>query len=163
MCFLFTRAWEIGRLKSHYRRSRDYDGMNSVLESAKRNHADWMRGTTQPTNWSQRFEIAKQSWPERWHLFERDLPIQADMEFLAEAVYQFYQNHLDKMIRKNELLWGDLCRMGFKRNEITGEREATRLLEQYSNWIMIQETHRSLQTHLRSFLSQRSTLHSRLH
>ena len=48
MCYLFTRAWEIGRFKSHYNRSREFDKMRDVLESVKYNHADWMRGAEEP-------------------------------------------------------------------------------------------------------------------
>ena len=94
-------------------RARDFDKMREFSDAAQRNHADWMRGTSEPLNWSQRSDIPKQNWQERWHLYERDLSIQADLEFLAEAVYQFYQVHLDKMIRKNNLLCGDFCRMGY--------------------------------------------------
>ena len=35
MCYLFTRAWEIGRLKSHYKRSREFNKMKDVLDSVK--------------------------------------------------------------------------------------------------------------------------------
>ena len=67
-------------------RDRDYDTMNELSDAAKSNHANWMRGTSEPLNWSQRFDILKQNWQERWHLYERDFGIQADLEFLAEAV-----------------------------------------------------------------------------
>ena len=39
------------------------------------------------------------------------------MEWLSEAVYQFYQVHLDRMIRKNELLWGDSCKLKYYWND----------------------------------------------
>jgi hypothetical protein len=32
------------------------------------------------------------------------------MEWLAEAVFQFYQVHLDRLIRENDKLWGDFCK-----------------------------------------------------
>ena len=51
------------------------------------------------------------------------------MEFFAEAVYTFYQEHLDKMIRKNPLLWGDFCKKLKKVNPETGEREESDLLD----------------------------------
>ena len=41
------------------------------------------------------------------------------MDWLSEAVFQFYQVHLDRMIRKNELLWGDFCRPKYHWNEVT--------------------------------------------
>ena len=103
--------------------------MTYVLDSAKHNKADWMRGAEEPRGWSTRFDIPKESWPERWHLFERDESIQKDMEFFVEAMYVFYQEHLDKMIRKNHLLWGDFCRKVFKVNTATGEKEETGILD----------------------------------
>ena len=48
MCYLFTRAWEIGRLKSHYKRTKEFDKMRDVLESVKYSSADWMRGAEEP-------------------------------------------------------------------------------------------------------------------
>ena len=54
---------------------------------------------------------------------QRDLDIQQDMEWLSEAVFQFYQVHLDRMIRKNELLWGDFCRPICHWNEVREEYE----------------------------------------
>ena len=57
------------------------------------------------------------------------LGIPANLEFLAEAVYQFYQVHLDKMIRKNNSLCADFYKMGYKQNDTTGEWEPTGLLE----------------------------------
>ena len=41
------------------------------------------------------------------------------MDWLSEAVFHFYQVHLDRMIRKNELLWGDFCRPKYHWNEVT--------------------------------------------
>ena len=129
MCYLFTRAWEIGRLKSHYMREKDFDEMRNVLENAKYYNADWMRGEDEPSAWDTRFEIPKDMWPERWHLYERSMAIQNDMEFFAEAVYTFYQAQLDKMIRKNPLLWGDFCKKLRKLNPETGNMEESDLLD----------------------------------
>ena len=41
------------------------------------------------------------------------------MDWLSEAVYQFYQVHLDRMIRKNDKLWGDFFRKRYIWNEDT--------------------------------------------
>ena len=60
-----------------------------------------MIGQVDPQNWERRYEIDKNSWHETWLLYGRDLEIHEDMERLSEAVYQPYQAHLDKMIRKN--------------------------------------------------------------
>ena len=43
-------------------------------------------------------------------LYERDLTIQEDTEWMAEAVYVFYSKHLDKLIRENDRMWGDFCK-----------------------------------------------------
>ena len=37
--------------------------------------------------------------------------------------FQFYQVHLDRMIRKNELLWGDSCKPRYHWNEVKEEWE----------------------------------------
>ena len=62
-------------------------------------------------------------WHEKWLNYQRDLNIQEDMDWISEAVFQFYQVHLDRMIRKNELLWGDFCRPKYHWNEV-GEKYA---------------------------------------
>ena len=64
-----------------------------------------MRGQVDPANWERRHEIPMNSWHETWPNYQRDIEIQDDMGWLSEAVYQFYQVHLDKMIRKNDKLW----------------------------------------------------------
>ena len=35
------------------------------------------------------------------------------LQWLAEAVSQFYQAHLGRLIRENDKLWGDFCRKEF--------------------------------------------------
>ena len=87
VCFLFTRASEIGRSKSHYKRTKEHNEMTQVLDDVKNSHANWMRGAEEPLNWDQRFSIDKQQWPERWHTYERNLALQQDMEFWSEAVF----------------------------------------------------------------------------
>ena len=84
--------------------------MTHVLEYVKDNHADWMRGAEEPLNWNQRLKMNRQQWTECWHFHERNLAVQHDMEFFAEAAYILYQNHLDSMIMQNHLLWKDFCR-----------------------------------------------------
>ena len=56
---------------------------------------DGMRGQEEPLSWANRHQIPKESWKERWHLYERDLAIQQDMEFFSEAVFSLYQDHLE--------------------------------------------------------------------
>ena len=51
------------------------------------------------------------------------------MEFFSEAVFSLYQDHLDRMIRQNHLLWGDFCRKVVKRDPATGAVEDTGLLD----------------------------------
>eukprot|EP00435_Cladocopium_sp_Y103_P033681 s1720_g8.t1 len=52
-------------------------------------------------------------WSENFRMYRRDELIQADLEWLIEAVYGFYQRHLENLIRSNDKLWGDF----WKRNE----------------------------------------------
>ena len=61
----------------------------------------------EPPGWEDRFSIDRERWSENWLLYERDLMIQEDLEWFAEAVYQFYQKHLDRLIRENYRMWGD--------------------------------------------------------
>ena len=54
-----------------------------------------------------------EQWSENGFLCERDLRVQEDLEWLAEAVYQFYRKHLDKLIRENDRMWGDFCKKSY--------------------------------------------------
>ena len=107
VCYLFTRAWEVGRWKSHHKKVGEFNEMRTwqERERARARGSDWMIGQVDPQNWERRYEIDKNSWHETWLLYGRDLEIHEDMERLSEAVYQPYQAHLDKMIRKNDKLW----------------------------------------------------------
>ena len=84
--------------------------MRTFSERARASGSDWVRGQVDPQGWARRYQINKSPWRETWLNYERDLEIQDDMDWLSEAVYQFYQVHLDRMIRKNGKLWGDFCR-----------------------------------------------------
>ena len=90
--------------------------MDSYSNMVKTCGCDWMRNQKDPRGWDDRHQIDRDQWPERWHLYQRDLDIQSDMDWITEAVYQFYQKHLDKMIRSNEMLWGDFCRLRYNWN-----------------------------------------------
>ena len=46
-------------------------------------------------------------------LYEHDEQIQKDLQWLSEAVSQFYQVHLGRLITENDKLWGDFCRKEF--------------------------------------------------
>ena len=119
LCYLFTRAWEIGRWKSHHKKMRECNEMRTLSERARQRGFDWMRGQVDPANWERRHEIPMNSWHETWPNYQRDIEIQDDMGWLSEAVYQFYQVHLDKMIRKNDKLWVDFCRKRYVWNDAT--------------------------------------------
>ena len=119
MCYLFTRAWEIGRAKSQFKRDKNYPMMNGYSDMVKAGGCDWMRGQKDPIGWENRHQIPQDHWHEKWLNYQRDLDIQRDMDWISEAVYQFYQVHLDRMIRKNEMLWGDFCRPRYHWNEVT--------------------------------------------
>jgi hypothetical protein len=49
-----------------------------------------MRGAGEPQGWEDRFSIERELWSENLLLYERDVRIQEDMVWLAEAVFQFY-------------------------------------------------------------------------
>eukprot|EP00435_Cladocopium_sp_Y103_P025855 s3266_g6.t1 len=74
---------------------------------------DWMRDLVEPIGYEDRHNIDATLWSENFRMYRRDELIQADLEWLIEAAYDFYQRHLDNLIRSNERLWGDFC----KRNE----------------------------------------------
>jgi len=69
-----------------------------------------MRGQVAPPGWDDRVDIDRDNWREAFLLYERDLAIQADLEYLTEAVFVFYAKHLDKLITENDKLWGDFCK-----------------------------------------------------
>ena len=69
-----------------------------------------MRGQDEPEGWEDRLSFDRDQWPEVWHLYERDLLIQDDMEWLVETVFTFYRKHLDKLTKKNDRIWGDFCK-----------------------------------------------------
>ena len=109
MCYLITLSWEMGRLRSFYLRKGQYNKIDDFLMECRLNGTDWMGGTGEPPGWANRFEIGRDQWSENWLLYQRDLQIQNDMDWLVEAVYQFYQVHLDRLIRCNDRLRGDFC------------------------------------------------------
>jgi hypothetical protein len=61
-----------------------------------------MRKQLEPPGWDDRFTIEREHWSENWLLYERDEAVQQDFEWLAEALFKFYQKHLDKLIREND-------------------------------------------------------------
>ena len=72
----------------------------------------------------ERFDIDRDNWRESFLLYERDLAIQKDLEYLTEAVFVFYTKHLDKFIRENDKLWGDFCKRRVDRHgNVLGELE----------------------------------------
>ena len=110
LCLLFTRAWEIGRMLVHFHREGNIEAMEGYMDSCRQYWTDWMRGQVAPTGWEDRHSINRDEWREKFLLYERDLAIQKDMEYLSEAVFVFYTKHLDQFIRENNKLWGDFCR-----------------------------------------------------
>ena len=117
LCYLFTRSWEIGRLRAHYHKERahyhkerNFEGVRLLLEQCRYYWTDWLRGQGEPLGWDDRFDIDRDQWHEHLLLYERDLMIQADLEWLVEAVFTFYRKHLDKLIRENGRMWGDFCK-----------------------------------------------------
>ena len=70
-------------------------------------------GAGEPPGWEDRFSIDRDQWSENWLLYEPDEQIQQDVEWFAEAVFFFYQIHLDRLIQDNDRLWVDFCRKKF--------------------------------------------------
>ena len=108
LCLLLTRAWEIGRMLSWLKKEGKIEAMTTYLDSCRRHWTDWIRGQVEPPGWEDRFNISRDNWREKFLLYERDLAIQKDLEYLSEAVFVFYTKHLDQFIRENNKLWGDL-------------------------------------------------------
>ena len=75
------------------RRTKQFQKLNYFLDDCRHEHTDWMQGQGEPPGWEDRYDIEREQWSEK-RLYERDLMIQADLEWLAEAVYQFYRNIL---------------------------------------------------------------------
>ena len=72
-----------------------------------------MRGQGEPPGWEDRFDIDRERWSENWLLYERDLMIQKDMEWLAEAVFKFYRKASRQVDQRNDKLWRDFCQKKF--------------------------------------------------
>ena len=110
LCLLFTRAWEIGRMLSYFKKTGKIEAMRNYFETCRQHWTDWMRGQVEPLGWDDRFDISRNNFREAFLLYERDLAIQADLEYLAEAVFVSYTKHLDNFIRESDKLWGDFCK-----------------------------------------------------
>ena len=65
LCFLFTRAWEIGRLRSYYKKERKINLVRGILDECRCYHTDWVRGAGEPLGWDEKFDINRDQWPEQ--------------------------------------------------------------------------------------------------
>ena len=110
LCYLFTRSWEMGRVRADHHKEQHYGAVSNLLDECRYSGTDWMRGQDEPEGWEDRLSFDRDQWPEIWHLYERDLMIQDDMEWLVEAAFAFYRKHLDKLTRENDRFWGDFCK-----------------------------------------------------
>jgi hypothetical protein len=95
---------------AYFKKEGNIEAMRNYFETCRLHWTDWMRGQVEPLGWDDRFEIDRENWREAFLLYERDLAIQADLEYLTEAVFAFYTKNLDKFIRENDKLWGDFCK-----------------------------------------------------
>ena len=91
---------------AHFHKEQNIEAMEGYLDSCRQYWTDWMRGQVAPTGWEDRFSISRDEWREKFLLYERDLAIQKDMEYLSEAVFVFYTKHLDKFIREKQQTLG---------------------------------------------------------
>ena len=48
LCYLFTRSWEIGRLRSHYKKAGNINLVRELLDECRYYHTDWMRRAGEP-------------------------------------------------------------------------------------------------------------------
>ena len=62
--FVFTRGWEMGRLRSNYLKSRQFSNLRNFLEDCRYNHTDWVRGHGESPGWEDRFSIEREQWSE---------------------------------------------------------------------------------------------------
>ena len=53
--YLFTRRWEMGRLRSYCLKNRRYNHLENFLGDCRYSHTDWMRGQGEPYGWEDRF------------------------------------------------------------------------------------------------------------
>ena len=79
---------------AHFHKQGNIEAMEGYLDSCRRHWTDWMRGQVAPSGWEDRFSISRENWREKFLLYERDLAIQKDLEYLSEAVFVFYTKHL---------------------------------------------------------------------
>ena len=85
LCLLFTRAWEIGHMLAWLKKQGKIQAMRTYFETCRRHWTDWMRSQIEPLGWDDRFDIDRDNWRDVFLLYERDLAIQKDLEYLSEA------------------------------------------------------------------------------
>ena len=100
MCYLFTCSWEIGWLKSYYRRTRQFDHMRTLTDECSELQQTGWEAQKSPQHGKTDSILTRTHGQSPGFCVSLDLQIQADMEWLIEAVCQFYQVHLDR--RKND-------------------------------------------------------------
>ena len=62
----FIRSWDMGRLRSYYLKTSQYNLLENFLSDCKCNHADWMRGAGEPQSWEDRYSIDRAHCSENW-------------------------------------------------------------------------------------------------
>ena len=65
LCYLFSRAWEIGRLRSYYKKEGKINLVRGILDECRCCHTDWLRGAGEPLGWDEKFDINRDQWPEQ--------------------------------------------------------------------------------------------------
>ena len=74
---------------AYFHKQQNIEAMEGYMDSCRRHWTDWMRGQVEPAGWEDRFSISRENWREKFLLYETDLAIQKDMEYLSEAVFVF--------------------------------------------------------------------------
>lgn len=78
MCYLFTAAWEVGRLRATFMKDEEYDACDQVLKKLHVAGFDWHHGDGEPYNWEKRCETPTEQWTEKMQRYQRNLQIQSD-------------------------------------------------------------------------------------
>ena len=110
LCYFFTFAWDTGRKMYLMKRQGDlYGGQKMMTWLSEQGH-DFMKGLKMPDGFEGRFDQEKKFWPEVYHDYERRTYIQKDFEYMVDVVTSFFEHGLEKFIRRNPCLWGDMCK-----------------------------------------------------
>lgn len=108
LCYFFTFAWETGRKIYLMKREGDLTGGQRMIYWIASQGHNFMKGLDKSEGFDNRFDREPKYWPDVYHNYIRRTDIQADFEYMVDAVASFFLHGLEKFIRKNPCLWGDM-------------------------------------------------------